>query len=389
MNTENTVEERHSLLDDYVFMDKTQQVLAAGLKTEKNVVLYGPGGHGKSEYTVEFMRSVGVEPYVITMGTGITTDRLFGGMNLKEYDASGKIEYLVENSFMNHEYVILEELFDAPDYILEQMKDILSSGQFRNGTQIFDIKTRFIVGCTNKTRDEFSKNLSLKALMERFPLELNVIWPNYTEASYNLLLEKRFGVGRVDPIIPFLLQEYAKANLTISPRVALDCYELFIECGPDVLVFVADLAKKTTLINDTLAKFEATIKFKKLGSEMQDLMESLAHNDVRTLDKKRKYVAETKKLVALYNEVKAIVVNDDLVQAHSALTNLVKTEYTAISAKSSRAESKIAQAEQGIISGDDEGEQGVPEPAVIVDESGSQKEYVYPKPRAPRKPKGA
>jgi hypothetical protein len=33
---------------------------------------------------------------------------------------------------------------------------------------------------TNKTRAEFSKNDSLKALMERFPLEHNVVWANYT-----------------------------------------------------------------------------------------------------------------------------------------------------------------------------------------------------------------
>jgi hypothetical protein len=38
-----------------------------------------------------------------------------------------EFEYLVENSFMNHEYVVFEEMMDAPDFILEQLKDILSS----------------------------------------------------------------------------------------------------------------------------------------------------------------------------------------------------------------------------------------------------------------------
>lgn len=39
-------EEKTSLLNNYVFMEKTKQVLDTGLKTRKNVVLYGPGGHG-------------------------------------------------------------------------------------------------------------------------------------------------------------------------------------------------------------------------------------------------------------------------------------------------------------------------------------------------------
>jgi hypothetical protein len=185
----------------FVFMDKTINILNVGLSTNKNVVLYGPGGHGKSEITLDFLKSRGINPYIITMGTGMTTDRLFGGLDIPIFEKTGKIEYLVDNSFMNHEYVIFEELFDAPDFILEQLKDILSSGTFRNGTQIYDIKTKFIVCCTNRTRDEFSKNMSLKALMERFPLELNVIWDNYTEITYNKLLESKFGEGEVDPVL--------------------------------------------------------------------------------------------------------------------------------------------------------------------------------------------
>lgn len=33
----------NSLLGKFVFMDKTLQVLDVGIKTQKNVVLYGPG----------------------------------------------------------------------------------------------------------------------------------------------------------------------------------------------------------------------------------------------------------------------------------------------------------------------------------------------------------
>ncbi len=311
--------ERESLLDNYVFMDKTKEVLDVGLKTDKNVVLFGPGGHGKSEYATEYLWEKGIQPYVITFGSGMSTDRLFGGLDVRTYEETGKIEYLVENSFMNHEFVIMEELMDGADFILEQLKDILSSGQFRNGTQIFNIKTRFIVACTNRTRDEFMKNPSLKALMERFPLEHNVIWDNYNEASYRTLLEKRFGVGNIDPIIPYLLQEYSRNNIVISPRIALDCYEVFEVCGPDPLCYIAEFARKPLLIKETLAKFEKTIKFKQLGAEIEDLITEMKSFKNITKEHKEIFISSFSKLKTKVAKVKTMSVSDDIAQQHAAL----------------------------------------------------------------------
>jgi hypothetical protein len=300
-------------------MDKTLGALNVGIKTDKNVVLYGPGGHGKSEYATEYLWEKEIQPYVITFGSGMTPDRLFGGLDIKTYEETGKIEYLVENSFMNHEFVIMEELMDGADHILEQMKDILSSGYFRNGSQIFQIKTRFIIACTNKSRDEYMKNPSMKALMERFPLEHQVVWDNYNEASYMALLEKRFGAGSIDPIIPFLLQEYSRSGITISPRIALDAYEVFEVCGPDSLIYIAEFARKPSLINEALTKFESTIKFKQIGSEIEDLVIVMRSTKNISTDQKQAFMDNYKKLNNRVAEVKSMSVNDDLVQAHSAL----------------------------------------------------------------------
>ena len=303
----------------FVFMDKTINILNVGLATSKNVVLYGPGGHGKSEITLDFLKSRGINPYIITMGTGMTTDRLFGGLDIPTFEKTGKIEYLVDNSFMNHEYVIFEELFDAPDFILEQLKDILSSGTFRNGTQIYDIKTKFIVCCTNRTRDEFSKNMSLKALMERFPLELNVIWDNYTEITYNKLLESKFGEGEVDPVIPYLLQEYAKNGVIISPRVAVTAYQVYDECGPDALAFIAEFAKKPSLIAEAIKKFESTLKFRELAASLTESINTLSSLPLATRDDEKVYKAQMKKLEHQIKDIKGLTVSDDLASTHAEL----------------------------------------------------------------------
>lgn len=327
---EEVVQSQHG----FVFMEKSLNILNVGLSTGKNIVLYGPGGHGKSELTMEFFRDKGIDPYVITMGTGMTTDRLFGGLDIITFEKTGKIEYLVENSFMNQEYVIFEEMFDAPDFILEQLKDILSSKTFRNGNQVFPIKTKFIVCCTNRTRDEFSKNMSLKALMERFPLELNVIWDNYNEIAYNKLLETKYGEGNIDPVIPFLLQEYHAAGITVSPRVAVIAYQLFSECGPDSLTFLAEFAKKPEIIKDALKKYENTISFRVLSAELGELVISLQNNKLANGGDKGAFDAEMKDFAKKMRELKALKVTDDLVATHTELVKGLTDLYSTLDKKS-------------------------------------------------------
>jgi hypothetical protein len=318
-------------MESFVFMEKAAQILEIGLATEKNIVLYGPGGHGKSELTMAFFAQNNIDPYVITMGTGMTTDRLFGGLDIPTFNNTGKIEYLVENSFMNHEYVIFEEMFDAPDFILEQLKDILSSGVFRNGTQVFPIKTKFIVCCTNRTRDEFSKNMSLKALMERFPLELNVVWDNYTDIAYNKLLSERF--GEIDPVIPFILQEYAKNGIVISPRVAITAYTVFEKCGPESLGFIAEFAKKPSLVAEGLKKYEAAATLRNLAGLMQDHYQLLDLNVLSTQAELTSFNETLAEYEAMVKKVKSLKVADDLVETHTRLLQEHEGRFKAMAKK--------------------------------------------------------
>ena len=311
---------------DFVFMEKTAQILEIGYLTQKNIVLYGAGGHGKSEITLAFFAEKGIEPYVITMGTGMTTDRLFGGLDIQTFNTTGKIEYLVENSFMNHEYVIFEEMFDAPDFILEQLKDILSSGTFRNGSQVFQIKTKFIVCATNRTREEFSKNMSLKALMERFPLELNVVWDNYTDIAYTTLLESKYGAGNVDPVIPFILQEYAKNSIVISPRIAVIAYSVFDQCGPDALGFIAEFAKKKSIIADSLKKFEGIAKLREYAEEITSIYAELGVSTLDTSLSIKSFNGSLNRLEIIQNELIHLKVSDDLAAKHAEILTSLKTK---------------------------------------------------------------
>lgn len=310
--------------DGYVYMDKVKDILSVAMTTGKNVILYGLGGHGKSEFTLDFMREAGIEPYVITMGTGMTTDRMFGGLNIPTFNATGKIEYLIENSFMHHEYVIFEELFDAPDFILEQLKDILSSGIFRNGTQIFEIKTKLIICCTNKTREEFSKNNSLKALMERFPLESKVEWKDYNKVTYENLFKTK--LGHADPMLSYILEQYAVAGLKISPRIAIVAHEILDTCGPEALSHIADLNAKPEILKSAVAKFNSLIEVSKLVDQMKELTEKINACPLDTLESVKEAGTLNKELYTCLTKMKAIKADDSIV---TTTAEAVKT-YTGV-----------------------------------------------------------
>jgi len=271
------------------------------------------------------LRLKGIEPYVITMGSGMNQERLFGGLDLLTFQEDGKMEYFVENSFMNHEVVIFEELFDAPDFVLEQLKDILSSRIFRNGSQVVPIKTKLIICCTNKKREDFAKDDSLKALMERFPLEYEVKWDTYSRMTYDKLFEKRFGVTL--PKLSFILEQFAKEKIIISPRIALTAFEILAKTeDTDALKFIAEFRSNSKLLRDSLKKFESIDKLrvineditKEMMPEIKKLTDSLEEDPEGISDDNAKLMQKIGKKVESYlKKVDALVVPDELVSEKS------------------------------------------------------------------------
>lgn len=223
------------LTKNFIFSEKIEEVLDLGFLLEKNVVLYGPGGHAKSAMVEEYFAAHKIETFTKCVGQGTKIEDLFGGIDMKVLTEHGRIEYLVENSFMAHETVVIEEIFDMPLSVLEQLKDVLMSGIFRNGNQIYKLKTKFIVGLTNKSKDEIADDDSIKAATERFPLDLRVAWDSYGAKAYNLMFKKVTGnsMEKLSMIV-----EEANKYTFISPRTAIVAASVFKEKGFEGLQFV-------------------------------------------------------------------------------------------------------------------------------------------------------
>lgn len=204
------------------------KTLAHAWNAGEFVFLYGPGGYGKSDVALmlfEYLKAEGEisdeKPFVFNFDQTTDKDVILGGTNIKEFTENSKLIYNVEDSFLNYEFVVFEEMGDA--YSLSALKDILQSRQLRNGKQVFDMRTKIIVACTNKEYDDLVSDASTAALMQRFMYYKRVAWDSHSRGDYQAMLSKRGFEKKVSEFISEVIFGSNNTNSLfeeISPRMA-------------------------------------------------------------------------------------------------------------------------------------------------------------------------
>lgn len=156
-----------------------------------NIILWGPGGYGKSEISEMFADylyesgEITTTPFVLSFNRAMTEDKMFGGMDNKRFMDTGEMIFLLEKAFIEHEIVIFEEMLDAFPDVLIALKDVLTSGMVRNGVQQVAIKTKMIIGCTNRSEQEIISDNAVEALLQRFIFRTKVQWRDYKAVNYH------------------------------------------------------------------------------------------------------------------------------------------------------------------------------------------------------------
>ncbi len=223
---------RQALADKYIKSEDVARILALGLESGKNVLLWGPGGHGKSEMVAAALAAVAKEEeiFVQSFGEGLDEATLWGGLNFRKLEEDKILEYFPENSFLARSYAVFEEMFDAPATVLLALKDTLTARKLRKGAQVFPMATKVVIGITNRDPEEIADlGPAAAALVERFPLQLKVNWPAYKSADYLDLFKKvapRLPGADLNGTMGVLAELVAKAgdgngSRPISPRSAV------------------------------------------------------------------------------------------------------------------------------------------------------------------------
>ncbi len=172
----------------FVAAEAMREVLSLAIVSGKNVILFGPGGHGKSELINDLLAAVvDARAFVQSCGEGLDESRLYGGIDLAKLNdgTAPVIQFNPERSFLAADFAVFEELFDAPTSVLLSLKDTLTARCLRNGAQKFEMQTSLLVSATNKEPGEVAElGAAAQALIERFPLQLRVAWDTYAAQDY-------------------------------------------------------------------------------------------------------------------------------------------------------------------------------------------------------------
>lgn len=232
----------------FVRYEKVANVLALGLQSKQNVILWGPAGHAKSEMVEDVLKGLGLwkmdptsklpsadtNTYVQSFGEGMTEDQLWGGIDLRAMEEDKEIRYHPENSFLKKEVAVFEEMFDAPAICLLPLKHTLTQKFLAKGGAYYPMNTKCIIVCTNKSPEDLQHmGPSHQALVERFPLQLKVEWDGYTADHYLGMMQKHPMVGMyTKDVLRALAANISKVTMGgsfISPRSAMWAMNLVAE----------------------------------------------------------------------------------------------------------------------------------------------------------------
>lgn len=340
MTNNMTTSVTHELKSNFVKVDEIARILSLALEAEKNVLLWGPGGHGKSEMVATALSAVATEDevFVQSFGEGMDEATLWGGLDFAALEEEKVLRYFPENSFLESRYAVFEEIFDAPAQVLLALKDCLTAKKLRKGNQVHAMRTKVIVACTNKDPREIADlGPAAAALIERFPLQLKVEWGSYKGGDYLELFQK------VAPkkgwpndsyeslgILAEVFGQVAEKGEVISPRTA--CHALDVVSGAarlrgsdqieqrDLLdlKFLPGLEEYASSLEEELeAAYERAQAEKKLTEAEERLGELL--EEFEGAETPIKLLQSAKRLTEFSSEVGSLKATDQNTQRRDAL----------------------------------------------------------------------
>lgn len=325
-----------ALNEEFIFTDDVAHVLTTGYLTGLHVILHGKGGYGKSEMSRIGLHALAAsEPKVFTASVGTTVDEIFGGVNVKLLKDPGILAYLAEHSFLNSPYAIIEEALDAPSSALASMKQAISSGYISDNSGNYKIANKLIVMCTNKDPKDFVEDPSIEALMQRFPLQVEVKWPNHDQQTLKrFLIKKREKLFLSNDDIEFLTELLYSISWgvgsMISPRTMLDAAKTYV-FGGGVMglnyiqgLSVPDLERFISLEKETKMKARARRVFNGVYNKYCKLPENEPHSDM-PMEELTSIYALCQKTLTDIQDLMNVPCPDDIISQKNNLMNLWET----------------------------------------------------------------
>lgn len=244
-----------AIREHFIYMDELLEVLQMALETKCNIILYGPGGYGKSDVALLAGRILSEEePFLLPFGPSMRKSSLFGDLrSIKVIDDEGeltKFRHDFYSSFGARKVAIFEELFDGPAPLIAALKHALQFLALCEGDVCYDILTQLVIAATNinpldwVARAEDDERASRQALLGRFLFQYKVEWPSHEMSDYKELLDK---VRKYKPEVTkdsafaYLCGLCHDNGVTISPRTAVKISTAFDTYKERVFLYLPEM----------------------------------------------------------------------------------------------------------------------------------------------------
>lgn len=256
-------------------MDHVVEVLYRGIIAHKNIVLYGPGGFGKTTVVKEFLKQAGINHSTIVGYEDMDVEGLLGIPNMDKLLNKSIYETAFDRTaFVNPGILILEEFLDVNPKTAIALKDIITEGGLRQGNKFTESMIGSIIICSNKSPYELSNDHSTTAFYrDRFPIVCNVAWESYSHDRYFKYLEtitptRVFNAHKEEFIVlSELAYRTSEEDSVVSPRIIKDAAEFLRSNDFDVLSLKLIDGLDTEIITEVLS----TVKFKSEEQRLQQV----------------------------------------------------------------------------------------------------------------------
>lgn len=283
----------------FINMEHTADAIYNAITLRQNIVLWGKGGHAKSElahYALSLFYSE-EDLFLLSVDRHTAVSSLVGTLDIPKL-LGGEASLQVQHSIMAHKCAIIEEGLDSR--VISALKDLLTRGSFCTGAVCYPMRTEVIILCTNHDPLNWAKDDSDKALLRRFHYRCKVEWPKYDAASYMKMFNRVIpeqaaqleGIAAMAEVVRAKDQDY-------SPAAVIKDARAYLTYGQEGLVGSTHLTDEHIgYIKTATARARASAEFAELTLSFQTLENTFRSTaDIATMKSVQAQVAGILKLI--------------------------------------------------------------------------------------------
>lgn len=216
-------------------ISKAVEAVVNALLHERHCILYGRGGHAKSEIVEAAIKLLHGEDYfysevkILPCSEDTDPANFLGYVDMVEFRERGNLLYKMDATIYEYEIAILEEGFDLAEYLLTTMRDPITRGKLCINKTCHPSKLKTLFVCTNVNPYLWAKTNSQKATLARFDMVVLNEWESYNVEDW----DRMFKALKFTDYEAFSLfgERDNKDRNGMSPRDMVKMYKIYKEIG--------------------------------------------------------------------------------------------------------------------------------------------------------------